>query len=101
MRPVVWSDDARRDYLEILQFIAGDNPLAAQRVVAAIKKVGQELGEFATGRPGRVRGTYEKLVPGLPFIITYALTTRESREAVSILSVIHTARNWQADDWPQ
>ena len=101
MRPVVWSDDARRDYLEILQFIAEDNPRAAERVLAAIRKVGQELGEFATGRPGRVRGTYEKLVPRLPFIIAYALTTHEGREAVSILRVIHTARNWQADDWPQ
>ena len=101
MRPVVWSDDARRDYLEILRFIAGDNPLAAERVAAAIKKVGQELGEFATGRPGRVRGAYEKLVPRLPFIIAYALTTREGREAVSILRIIHTARNWQTDDWPQ
>ncbi len=101
MRPVVWSDDARRDYLEILRFIADDNPLAAERVLAAIKKAGQELGEFATGRPGRVRGTYEKIVPRLPFIIAYALASHEGREAVSILRVIHTARNWQADDWPQ
>lgn len=101
MRPVVWSDDARRDYLKILRFIAEDNPRAAERVLADIRKVGQELGEFATGRPGQVRGTYEKLVPRLPFIIAYALTTHVGREAVSILRVIHTARNWQADDWPQ
>ena len=59
--------------------IAGENPLAAERVAAAIKKVGQELGEFATGRPGRVRGAYEKLVPRLPFIIAYALTTLRAR----------------------
>ena len=44
----------------ILRFIAEDNPLAAERVLAAIKKVGQELGDFASGRPGRVRGTYER-----------------------------------------
>ena len=54
MRRVVWSADAHRDYLDILAYIADDNPDAAERVVDAIEDAGNRLSEFATGRPGRV-----------------------------------------------
>jgi plasmid stabilization system protein ParE len=46
-------------------------------------------------------GTYEKSVTGVPYIIAYALhPARGSDEAVVILHVIHTARNWTPDAWP-
>ncbi|MEK1896217.1 MAG: type II toxin-antitoxin system RelE/ParE family toxin [Rhizobium sp.] len=96
MRRVVWSVDAHRDYLDILRYIADDNPDAAERVVDAIEDAGNRLGEFPTGRPGRVTGTYEKVVTGLPYIIAYALTD----EAVVIVRVIHTARHWLEEEWP-
>jgi len=100
MRPVIWSDDARRDYLDIVRYIAEDNPDAAERVVDAIEQTGNELGDFATGRPGRVSGIYEKLVPRLPYILAYALALQGGREVVAILRVIHTARDWPEEDWP-
>jgi toxin ParE1/3/4 len=100
MRPVVWSQAARRDYLDILRYIAEGNPVAAERVVDAIEKAGNDLGDFATARRGRVTGTYEKVVHGLPYIIAYALTPQEGREIVSILRVIHAARDWPAEEWP-
>jgi plasmid stabilization system protein ParE len=56
---------------------------------------------MATGRPGRVAGTYEKSVTGLRYIIAYALTRRGDREIVSILRVIHTARDWPDEEWPR
>lgn len=71
MRPVVWSIEAQRDNLEILRYIAEDNPFAAERVVDAIEDAGNKLGEFATGRPGRVSGTYEKSLARHPYIIAY------------------------------
>jgi toxin ParE1/3/4 len=101
MKPVVWSAEARRDYLDILQYIAVDNPFAAEKVVAAIEKAGSDLGRIATGRPGRVTGTYEKSVTRLPYIIAYALMPRAGRESVIILRVIHTSRDWPAGEWPQ
>ncbi|MGO4287716.1 type II toxin-antitoxin system RelE/ParE family toxin [Bosea sp. UNC402CLCol] len=100
MRPVIWSDDARRDYLDILRYIAEDNPDAAERVVDAIEQAGNELGDFATGRPGRVSGVYEKLVPRLPYILAYSLALQRGREVVAILRVIHTARDWPDEGWP-
>jgi toxin ParE1/3/4 len=47
-------------------YIAAENPGAAQRVADRIGATCKALGEMATGRPGRVSGTYEKSVPRLP-----------------------------------
>lgn len=65
----------------------------------AIQSAGNALAEFATGHPGRVAGTYEKSVSRLPYIIAYALGA-DGRDLV-ILRVIHTSRNWVADQWPE
>ncbi len=100
MRRVIWSADARRDYLDILRYIADDNPDAAERVANAIEHTGDGLGEFATGRPGRVTGCYEKSVPRLPYIIAYELTSLGGQEVIAILRVIHTSRDWPAEEWP-
>jgi plasmid stabilization system protein ParE len=87
MRPVVWSEDARQDYFDILRYMASDNPFAAESVVDAIEKTGNDLGEFATGRPGRVAGSYEKLVVGLPYIVAYSIANKGGGEVISILRV--------------
>ena len=100
MRPVVWSIEAQRDNLEILHYIVEDNPFAAERVVDAIEDAGNKLGEFATGRPGRVSGTYEKSLARHPYIIAYELRDVAGRESVVIVRVIHTSRNWPAEEWP-
>jgi len=100
MRRIIWSVEARRDYLDILRYIAADNPLAAERVADAIEQAGNGLGEFATGRPGRVTGSYEKSVPRLPYIIAYEITHRVEQEVVAVLRVIHTSRDWQPEEWP-
>ena len=100
MKPVIWSDDARRDYFAIPRYIAQDNPDTAERTVDAIEQAGNALGEFPTGRPGRVSGSYEKLVPRLPYILAYAIASQGEREVIAILRVIHMARDWREDDWP-
>lgn len=99
MRRVVWTDEARDDYFEILRFIANTDPDAAERVVSAIEDVGNGLGNFATGHQGRVAGTYEKSVTRLPYIIAYALSDDDT--VLTILHVIHTSRNWLSDEWPE
>ncbi|NTS31510.1 type II toxin-antitoxin system RelE/ParE family toxin [Phyllobacterium sp. BT25] len=100
MRRVIWSADARHDYLDILQFVAADNPLAVERVADAIEQVGNGLGEFATGRPGRVTGSYEKSVARLPYIIAYEIKSHGGQEVIAVLRVIHTSRDWLAEEWP-
>ena len=45
-------------------------------------------------------GTYEKSVTGLPYILAYAITQAGDEETVAIVRVIHTARDWSAEKWP-
>lgn len=97
-RRVGWSQSALANLLDQIAHIAADDPDAAGRVARHIRETGAALGDFATGRPGRVPGTYEKTVVGLPYILAYALT--DADRAVVILRLIHTARDWRAGDWP-
>jgi plasmid stabilization system protein ParE len=97
VRRVNWSDEARDDFFRILRHIADDDPDAAERVVRAIEETGTALGDYATGHPGRVGGTYEKSVRRLPYVIAYALGGSE----LTILRVIHTSRDWPPGQWPE
>jgi plasmid stabilization system protein ParE len=87
--------------MEVLRYIANDNPDAAEKVIDAIEQAGTRLGEFLTGRPGRVAGTYEKSLDRLPYVIAYELRLIATRETVVILRVIHTSREWPDEDWPR
>ncbi len=99
MRHVQWSDAAVDDLKKQLVHIARDNPAAARRVAKRIRETGDALGNFATGHPGRVSGTYEKSVNRLPYIIAYALS--DDDKLLTILHVIHTSRNWLPEGWPE
>ncbi|WP_421850760.1 type II toxin-antitoxin system RelE/ParE family toxin [Novosphingobium sp.] len=99
MRQVIWSREALSDAADMLRHIATDDANAAHQVIDRIEATGDALGKFATGHPGRVAGTYEKSVRTLPYIIAYALTADD--ETVVILRVIHAARDWREQDWPQ
>jgi toxin ParE1/3/4 len=100
-RPVQWSRDALDDLKSQIAWIVAENPVAAQRVAERIRTTCSALGEMPTGRPGRVAGTYEKSVTRLPYIVAYALTRKAGREVVSILRVVHTARDWPDEEWPR
>ena len=93
-RPVRWSTDALADLTDQLAYIASENPSAARRVADALDRAALALGDMPTGRAGRVTGTYEKSVTGLPYVITYALLLQGGVEAVAIVRVIHTSRDW-------
>ena len=70
---------------------AADNPAAATRIVDRIKKAVERLLDFpALGRPGRVDGTRELVVPGAPYIVPYRLVG----DGVQILALIHNAQRW-------
>ncbi len=100
-RLVQWSSAADDDFIRLVEFIADDNPVAAETVAARILKSADALGDMATGRPGRVGGMYEKPVTRLPYIIAYAIDLVAGRETVVILRIIHGARDWQVDAWPK
>jgi toxin ParE1/3/4 len=95
VRRVVWSKHAQNDFGGILDYIAEDNPAAAQRVADRIDQTIRTLAATPSGRRGRVSGTYEKVVRSLPYIVAYALGDEpKGHETITILRVIHGARDW-------
>ena len=97
MRAVVWSNDALRDFDQAIAHIAYEDfrnaTLVADRIEAAVGL----LAETPIGHPGRVVGTYEKLALNTPYIIAYAL----SDQTLTILRIIHSSRDWLANEWPK
>lgn len=99
-REVVWSNSARHEYLAITRCVAERDPAAAGRIADRIDEAAAALAEFATGRPGRVNGTYERVLKGLPYTLAYELVVRpEGGEVVAILHFIHTSRDWPPGRW--
>lgn len=99
-RAVRWSRAALDDLKQQVRYIAADNPATARDVAERIDTAVRLLGERATGRPGRVGGTYEKCVHRLPYVIAYSIEVLEGRETLFVLRVIHTAGDWPHRQWP-
>jgi toxin ParE1/3/4 len=101
-RRVFWSESALEELDASVAYIAERNPSAARRVLADIRKAGNELANRSIGRPGRVAGTFERVLTSCPYIIAYSLERLQTgEERVVILHVIHTARDWPAGQWPE
>ena len=88
---LVWSSYALSDRDAIFSHIEADNPRAAvhvdEQIVAAVRR----LIEFPeSGRPGRVAGTRELVIPRTPYIAAYLVIP----EMVRILRVLHGAQIW-------
>jgi toxin ParE1/3/4 len=86
-----WSKGAEKNLDEVESYIARDKPGAAVKtVIVVIDAVGRLAENPAMGRPGRVEGTRELIIPGTPFIVPY----RVRKNTVEILRVFHHARKW-------
>ncbi len=102
MRRVVWSKHAHDDFRGIVGYIARDDPDAARNLAVRIDRTIQALAATPTGRRGRVSGTYEKILRGLPYIVAYALGDEpKTHETITILRIIHGARDWHEESWPE
>jgi toxin ParE1/3/4 len=86
-----WSRRAIRRLASIHDYISNDSPDAAARVAAAIVHAALRLEQFPlSGREGRIEGTRELVVPGLPYVLPYRVVD----DVIQIASVIHTSRKW-------
>jgi len=98
---IVWSEEARLEYLGALRYLAPRNPVAALRLRDRIDTAVDDLAERPGGRPGRIDDTFEKTIPNFPYIVAYALRATKTGRRVVILGVIHTSRNWIEGRWPE
>ncbi len=90
-----WSERADNDLAAIVEYIARDDPTAAIDVGDAIERQLKRLKDFPMmGRLGRIRGTRELVIAGLPYIVVY----RVLKEEVEIARVLHGAQRWPPAD---
>lgn len=91
---VEWLSLALADLNAEAEYIARDNPSAAERIVDDIFAATDRLAVFpAMGRPGRVLGTRELVVSNTPYIVPY----RVRGQTVEIIRVLHGSRKWPED----
>lgn len=88
---VRWLRTALGNLEDEAAYIARDDPAAAPRTVDRLRLAIDNLSDHPEiGRPGRVAGTRELVVPGTPYVIPY----RVRRDQIEILRVFHGARRW-------
>jgi len=88
---LVWLRRAERSLEAIADYIAQENRQAAYTAILTIRMAAaRRIDNPALGRPGRVPGTRELVVVGIPYILPY----RVQGETIQILHVLHGARQW-------
>jgi toxin ParE1/3/4 len=88
----IWSPEAVADLAALRAYIEQDNPAAAQRVAFHIIHNVETLlpDNPQMGRPGRVPGTRELVIPKTPYIVPYRLVGN----TIQVLRILHGARRW-------
>ena len=87
---VVWTPEAEQDRLDIWDFIALDNPLAASRMDVLFSEAANRLATHPElGKRGRVHDTRE-LIPHKSYRLVYQIV----EETIWVLALVHTAQHW-------
>lgn len=88
---IAWSDRARDDLYAILTYLAEKDPAAASRAQDRLEDALEHLTRYpGMGRPGRVDGTRELVVPGTSSIVPY----RVRGEQIEVVAILHSTREW-------
>ena len=88
---IVWSPRAIEHLAHLREYIARDNPNAAKRIASALLEAIERLAQLPNlGRPGRVAGTRELVVPRVPYIIPYRLRG----DRLEVVAVFHARQKW-------
>jgi len=87
---VIWTSRARRQRSDIWDYIAADSPAAADRMDDLFDDATRRLATFPNmGKAGLIEGTRELLAHK-----SYRMVYEVSDDAVVILALVHTARQW-------
>ncbi len=95
---ILWSDSALERITEFLDFIAEDNPPAAQRVVADLfRRIGVLVEQPRSGRPlsEGINPDLRRLVIG-NYVIAYRI--QETQQTVTIVAVRHSRERPLAEE---
>jgi addiction module RelE/StbE family toxin len=88
---IVWSPRAIEHLTHLRSYIARDNPNAATRIADTLLEAVERLAELPNlGRPGRVAGTREFVVPCTPYVIPH----RVRGDRLEVIAVFHGRQKW-------
>lgn len=89
---VKWTRIALINLDDAVDYIAGDNPVAAKKVAQRIWNSSQMPAlQPGLGRPGRIQDTRELIISDYPYILPYS---HEGDASYILLRVIHTSLMW-------
>jgi len=92
---VRWTERAEADLNGQCDHIARDDPAMAVRMGTGIFSAIETLARFPyRGRAGRVAGTRELVLVGLPWIAVYAITD----DMIVVLRLLHGAKAYPVDE---
>jgi addiction module RelE/StbE family toxin len=87
---VVWTPEAFQDRLDIWEYIAQDNQVAAAKMDELFSSAASLLADHPKlGKSGKTQGTRE-LVPHESYRLVYEV----NGDTVWILALVHTSRQW-------
>lgn len=87
---LIWTGQAKNDLSDIISYIGAHDPAAARTMKERIARLASYLARQPfMGRPGAIFGTREA-IPHPSYRIVYQVT----EEAVFILAIVHTSRQW-------
>ena len=88
---VTWQSGAYRDLASQLEYLAARNPWAAYDMDQAIEKAVRNLTDHPDmGRPGRLPGTRELVVPRTPYLVVY----KAEPDAIVVVRLLHGSIRW-------
>ncbi len=91
MKKIRFTRLALADIDSLYDFIAQDNPTAAQEVFDHIESMIDHLPVHPElGHKGRIAATRELIVPDTAYIVAYQIQP----DHIDILSIIHSSRKW-------
>lgn len=89
---VIFARAARQDLIDIVAYIAADNPAASECVYDSIVEATRRFADFpAVGRSGWLPGTCELVVSDLPYVIVCEVDGPS--DTITVLAVFHGARD--------
>ncbi len=87
-----WTKLAAEDLAAICEY--SDERFGTNQTDQAVARVFEAISSLPSmpgkGRPGRVTGTRELPIAGLPFVIVY----RQNTDRLEVLRILHGARQW-------
>ncbi|MBX8827425.1 type II toxin-antitoxin system RelE/ParE family toxin [Ochrobactrum sp. SFR4] len=90
---IVWLPQARGNRMNLIAYIAQENPRTALDQLDEIEQQTERLIQYPEmGRVGRKRGTRELVINRTPFVLVYRVQLKLQR--IEILRFLHGAQQW-------